>query len=67
MTALFTFEVGFSPDRPITPDADWTWVTLLGEDSRQGFLDARWTAIAIASGCRANAMITSARLIAAEI
>ncbi len=67
MTALFTFEIGFSPDRPIRPDADWTWVTLEGEDSHRGFLEAQWTAIAMASGCRVNAMVTSSRLISAEI
>jgi hypothetical protein len=67
VTALFTFEIGFSPDRPITPDADWTWVTLLGEDTPRGLIDARWAAIAMASGCRVNAMVTSARLLHAEI
>lgn len=67
MTALFTWEIGFSPERPISPDADWTWVTVLGEDSPRGLIEARWTAIAMASGCRENAMVTSARLISAEV
>lgn len=65
--ALYVFEVGFSPDRPITPDAEWTWVLVTGEDSPRGLIAARLTAVAMASGCRVNSMVTSARLLYAEI
>lgn len=67
MSALFGFEVGYSPDRPITPDAEVTYVTVLGEDSHRGFIEARLTAVAMTSGCRVNAMVTSARLIYCEL
>lgn len=67
MSALFGFEVGYSPDRPLVPDAEVTYVTVLGEDSHRGFIEARLTAISLVSVRRVNAMVTSARLIYCEL
>lgn len=67
MDALFTFAISWSAGRPITPDQHTAWITIAGTDSPAGLLEARWTAIAMASGTRPNAMITRAELVDCEL
>ena len=59
MTALYGFKVGYTVSRPVVPDEKHTFVTVAGEDSFTGYLDARWTAIAEATMTRATPMVTS--------
>ncbi len=67
MSALFGFEVGYSPDRPIRPDAEVAYVVVQEEDSYRGFIRARLDAIYLVSVRRVNAMVTSAQLIYCEL
>lgn len=65
--ALFTFAVGFTRDRPIRPDERTTHIMILGEDSARGLSEARQTAIAWTMFRHRSPMVTSIRLVAAEV
>ena len=67
MTALYGFLVGFTTSRPLRPDEEVTYVAVLGEDSPSGFLEARWVAVAMASGIRRAQMVTSTELVHVEL
>lgn len=67
MTAIYAFEVGYTTSRPLRPDEHRTHVVVAGEDSTRGFLEARWTAVAIAAATRRAEMVTSTKLIYSEI
>jgi len=67
MDATYGFLIGFTTSRPLRPDEAYTYVTVVGHDSMRGFLEAQWTAIAMASGCHRVQMVTSSELVHVEL
>ncbi len=67
MSAVFGLRVGFSRSRPLRPDEQHAFVTLLGEDSTRGRLEAERTAVAMVSGIHRASMVTSTELLHVEL
>ncbi len=67
MSAVFGLRVGFTTSRPLRPDEHCGFVTLLGEDSTRGRLEAERTAVAMVSGIHRASMVTSTELLHVEL
>ncbi len=67
MNVVYSYLVGFSPGRPITPDAAHHVVHVLEADSTAGRIRAGVTAALMVTGSTGCAMPTSTQLIAVEL
>jgi hypothetical protein len=65
VSAVYSFLVGLSPDRPIVPDAAHTIVHVAEDGSPAGRVRAEVLAAQIAGG--SCAMVTSTELLAVEL